>query len=419
MTQTPEVMQLADIRLSELEFWQRPLSERENAFALLRKLSAPVFFPEPVQSIAPVGPGYYALVRHADVLEASRRPADFRSTPIATRIEDMQPAFAEYFGSLINMDDPRHAQIRKIISRAFTPRMISRFQTQVQTVATEIVQDLTDRGPCDFVSHVASRLPLKVICDMMGIPEQERDTVFRLSNLIVGGDDPEFAPAGEQQWAGELLAAGQTLQELVAELSRHRRDHPADDLVTALCTANIDNEQLSIEELGSFFILLIVAGNETTRNAIAHGLILLSEHEDQRALLTADLENRISGAVEEIIRYSSPITWMRRTVDHDTELNGLPVKSGDKLVLYYWSANRDEAVFPDALSFDITRDPNPHIAFGGPGPHFCLGAHLARQEMITIFRQLLERFPQIRAAGPPDRLVASFVNGIKRLPCEF
>ncbi len=419
MTQTPEVMQLADVQLSDWEFWKRPLRERESAFALLRGLPAPAFFPEPVQGISPMGPGFYALVRHADVLEASRRPLDFRSTPIATTIEDMQPAFAEYFGSLINMDDPRHAKIRKIVSRAFSPKMISRFQEQVEKVAAEITDDLAERGPCDFVAHAASRLPLKVICDMMDIPEKERDTVFRLSNLIVGGADPEFAPAGEQQWAADLLAAGQTLQALVADLSQHRREHPGDDLVTALCTANIDNEQLTIEELGSFFILLIVAGNETTRNAIAHGLLLLTEHEDQRALLAADLGNRMAGAVEEIVRYSTPNTWMRRTVDHDTVLNGLPVKAGDKLVLYYWSANRDEAVFTDPQAFDITRSPNPHVAFGGPGPHFCLGAHLARQEMSVLFGHLLQRFPQIRAAAPPDRLVASFINGIKRLPCEF
>lgn len=419
MTQSQETMQLADVRLSDWEFWKRPLGEREDAFALLRGLPAPAFFPEPLQSIAPVGPGYYALVRHADVLEASRRPADYRSTPIATTIEDMQPAFAEYFGSLINMDDPRHAQIRKIISRAFSPRMISRFQDQVQTVAAQIADDLADRGPCDFVTHVASRLPLTVICDMMGVPEQDRETLFRLSNLVVGGADPEYAPAGEQQWAADLLAAGQTLQALVADLSRHRRDHPTDDLITALCAANIDNEQLTIEELGSFFILLVVAGNETTRNAIAHGLILLTEHEDQRALLAADPDTLIPGAVEEILRYSSPITWMRRTADHDTELNGHPVKAGDKLLLFYWSANRDEAVFPDSLDFDITRNPNPHVAFGGPGPHFCLGYHLARQEMTVMFRHLLHRLPGLRASGPPDRLIASFVNGIKRLPCEF
>jgi len=419
MTYAPETMQLADVQLSEWEFWQRPLSEREDAFALLRRLKAPAFFPEPVQHISPMGPGYYALVRHADVVEASRRPTDFRSTPISTTIEDMQPAFAEYFGSLINMDDPKHAKIRKIVSRAFTPKMISRFQDQVHAAAAEIADGLADRGPCDFVANAASRLPLTVICNMMGVPVQERESVFRLSNLIVGGADPEFAPAGHQQWAADLLGAGQALQDLVADLSRQRRDHPGDDLVTALCTANVDGEQLTIEELGSFFTLLIVAGNETTRNAIAHGLILLTEHEDQRALLAADPEARMAGAVEEIVRYSTPNVWMRRTVDHDTDLNGLPVKAGDKLVLYYWSANRDEAVFTDPLAFDITRSPNPHVGFGGPGPHFCLGAHLARQEMSILFRQLLQRFPQIRAAGPPDRLVASFVNGIKRLPCEF
>lgn len=421
MATTRDALLSTDIRLSELDFWSGPLAEREKAFALLRSLPKPAFFPEPEQPVVPMGPGYHALVRHADVVEVSRRPADFRSAPIATTIEDLGADFAEYFGgTMINIDDPRHAKIRRIVSQAYTPRTIQRINDNVVASAAKIVDDLIEQGPSDFVEHVAARLPLTTFCTMMGIPEQYRDTVYRLSDLVVSGADPEYAPNGPAAWAGEVLASAKTLQELAQDLSRHRLAHPADDIVTTLSHANIDGERLTSTELGSFFILLVVAELETTRNAIAHGLHLLTEHPDQRALLMADFEKLISGAVEEILRYATPITWMRRTVSRDgVELNGQVFREGEKVVLFYWSANRDETVFADPGTFDITRNPNPHVAFGGSGPHFCLGAHLARHEITVMFRELLSRLPQLRSTGAPDRLVASFVNGIKRLPCEF
>jgi cytochrome P450 len=205
----------------------------------------------------------------------------------------------------------------------------------------------------------------------------------------------------------------------VEDLGRHRREHPSDDLTSALVNANIDGESLTDQEFGSFFILLVVAGNETTRNAIAHGMNLFTTVPGQRELLLADFEARIAGAVEEIVRYASPVIWMRRTATRDTELNGTELKSGDKLLLYYWSGNRDETVFKDPDVFDITRDPNPHVAFGGPGPHFCLGAHLARREIGVMFRELFRRVPNIHATAPPDRLLSNFINGIKHLPYEI
>jgi methyl-branched lipid omega-hydroxylase len=411
---------LDGIDLSDWDFWARPLDERHAAFAALRRLPAPSFYEEQDIQVVPRGPGYYALVTHADVIEASRRPADFCSGQGAVNIPDMPPDMNEYFGSMISMDDPRHAHIRRIVSRAFSPRMIQRFEDQVQTVAARIVDEILADGPSDFVPQVAARLPLKIICDMMGIPESAYQTVFENSNIILAGADPELTPSDDYvEIAGQLLIAGQAIKDIVEDIGRFRRDNPTEDLTSALVNANIDGESLTDQELGSFFILLAVAGNETTRNAIAHGLHLFTVNPDQREILCADFERTIPGAVEEIVRYASPVIWMRRTATRDTEINGNEFRAGDKLVLYYWSANRDETVFDRPDVFDISRDPNPHVGFGGPGPHFCLGAHLARREITVMFRELFTRVPKIRTAGEPDRLLSNFINGIKHLPYDF
>jgi len=288
----------------------------------------------------------------------------------------------------------------------------------VRTAATAIVDDLLATGPCDFVSHVAARLPLKVICDMMGIPDDQYEMVLTRTNMILSGFDPEFISEDPDQVVVQLLGAGQELAELVTSLAAARAQTPGDDVVSALVTANIDGEQLTGAELASFFILLVVAGNETTRTALSHALLLLTAFPGQRALLLADLDGRIGGAVEEIVRYASPVLFMRRTLTRDYTMNGQDYREGDKAVLFYCSANRDETVFTDPERFDITRTPNPHVGFGAPGPHFCLGAHLARHEIRVMLRELLTRVPDI-TAGEPDRLLSSFINGIKRLPCEF
>ncbi|MGH3390499.1 MAG: cytochrome P450 [Actinomadura sp.] len=414
------MLNVEDINLTDWDFWARPIPERNTAFRALRERPGLAFFEEPDIVVVPQGPGYYALVRHADVIEASRRPEDFCSGQGATSIPDMPADMNEYFGSMISMDDPRHAHIRRVVSRAFSPRMIQRFEDQVEEVAAQIVAQATSgRGTGDFVVDVAARLPLKIICDMMGIPESEYQTVFDKSNIILAGNDPELVPSGDyEQVVLSYLTAGQTLKELVEDLGRFRQRNPTDDLTSALVNANIDGESLTDQELGSFFILLVVAGNETTRNAIAHGLELFTRHPDQRALLTADFGARIPTAVEEIVRYTSPVIWMRRTATRDTTLNEHEIKAGDKLILYYGSANRDETVFADPDRFDITRSPNPHVGFGGPGPHFCLGAHLARREITVMFRELFRTAPDIRA-GEPDRLLSNFINGIKHLPYEL
>jgi cytochrome P450 len=406
------------IDLSATEFWSLPLPERAAAFARLRALPRPPFFAEPETPFAEKGPGYYALVRHADVVEASRNPAVFCSAKGATSIPDTPVEFNEYFGSMINMDDPRHARLRRIVSRAFSPRMVAKFEDDVRRAAAAIVDDLLATGPCDFVANVAARLPLKIICDMMGIPDHQYEMVLANTNIILSGNDPEFLSEDLDEAVTQLLTAGQALADLVTGLAAVRAEAPREDLVSALVTANIDGELLTGAELASFFILLVVAGNETTRTALSHGLMLLTQFPEQRALLLADLDGRIGGAVEEIVRHASPVLFMRRTLTRDYTMNGQDYREGDKVALFYYSANRDEAVFADPERFDITRSPNPHVGFGAAGPHYCLGAHLARRELSVMLRELLTRVPDI-TAGQPDRLLSSFINGIKRLPCHF
>jgi methyl-branched lipid omega-hydroxylase len=406
------------IDLSANEFWGLPLAERAAAFARLRAEPHPRFFTEPEVPFAEQGPGYYALVRHADVAEASKHADVFSSAAGATSIPDLPVEFNEYFGSMINMDDPRHARLRRIVSRAFSPRLIAKFEGDVRRVAAAIVDDLLATGPCDFVPNVATRLPLKIICDMMGIPDDQYDMVLANTNIILSGADPEFISEDADQAVLQLLGAGQALADLLTGLAAARAEAPGEDLVSALITANIDGEQLTTAELASFFILLVVAGNETTRNALSHALMLFTEFPEQRALLLADLENRLPGAVEEVVRYSSPVIFMRRTLTRDYTMNGQDYRKGDKTVLFYYAANRDETVFADPERFDITRWPNPHVGFGGAGPHLCLGAHLARRELTVMLRELFTRVPDI-TAGQPDRLLSSFINGIKHLPCEF
>ena len=408
-----------DLDLSQNTFWEQPPAQRHAAYARLRAMQPPPFFESPESPFGTPERGYYALVRHADVAEASRNPELFSSAAGATNIVDLPAEFNEYFGSMINMDDPRHARLRRIVSRAFTQKMIRKFEEDVQRTAADIVDELLLTGPCDFVQHVSARLPLKIICEMMGIGDEHYAMVLKNTNIILSGADPEFVSQDLNEAITQILTAGQELAELVTGLAERRQAEPADDLVSALATANIDGEQLTPAELASFFILLVVAGNETTRTAISHSLSLLTDHPDQRALLLADLEGRIGAAVEEIVRYVSPVIWMRRTLTRDAVLNGNIFREGDRAVLFYQAANRDESVFTDPDRFDITRSPNPHVGFGSAGPHFCLGAHLARREITAMLRQLLTQVPDIRAAGEPDRLLSSFINGIKHLPCEF
>jgi methyl-branched lipid omega-hydroxylase len=403
--------------LSDIEFWTLPISERAAAFAALREREPVPFFPEPDLGL-PRGPGFWALTRLEDVREASRNAAVFTSGKGATNVVDQPPEFREFYGSMINMDDPRHARMRRIVSRGFTPRRLADLTDEVQRTARAIVDDVIDQGECDAVTAISARLPLKIVCDMMGVPESQHGFVFDRSNVILGPNDPEYvADAGN--FVTALLQAGHDLAELMRELGRHRVEHPTDDVTSALVNTEVDGERLTPDELASFFILLVVAGNETTRNAISWGLHLLTEHPEQRAVWLADLDGVTPTAVEEIVRWASPVIYMRRTLAVDAVLGGQQMREGDKVALFYWAANRDPAHFRDPDAFDVRRSPNPHVGFGGAGPHFCLGAHLARREMTVMFRELLTRVPDIAATAPPQRLKSMFINGIKRLPVAF
>lgn len=407
-----------DIDLSDVGFWARPWAERDAAFAVLRRERPVAFFAEPEVPPFPRGPGYHAVTRHGDVLTASRMPDVFSSAHGAVSILDMPAEMNEFFGSMISMDDPRHARLRRIVSGTFTPRMLNQVLDDVALVASEVVAGVRGGGVVDFVAEVASPFPLIVICNMMGIPASERQTVLEQSNIILSGGDPEFIPEGTDPVAA-FLGAGTQLAGLMNELREERLARPTDDLTSALVNTEVDGEQLTAEELASFFILLSVAGHETTRNGLSHGVNLLGRNPDQRAVWQADVDGVTGTAVEEIVRVASPVIWMRRTVTRDVELSGTALHEGDKVLLFYGSANRDEAVFDDPDRFDVRRDPNPHVGFGGPGPHFCLGAHLARREIALLFQELFRQIPDFALAGEPEQLRSSFINGIKHLPVDL
>jgi cytochrome P450 len=411
-------MKLEDIDLSDMDFWARPWAERDAAFATLRSENPIAYFREPIVEPFPEGPGYHAITKMADVLAISRMPEVFCSGQGAVSILDMPADMNEFYGSLISMDDPRHARLRKIVSGTFTPRMLNSVLEDVERTARSVVDSIVHKGEIDFVADVSMRFPLLVILDMMGIPHSEYDIVLAQSNIILSGGDPEFIPAGIDPITA-FLDAGATLAGLLNELAALRRVDPTDDLLSALVNTEVDGEQLSGDELASFFILLSVAGHETTRTALSHGLTHLSQNPDQKQLLLADIDGVMPTAVEEIVRYASPVVWMRRTLTRDHELSGHQFHEGDKVIMFYGSANRDEDVFTDPDRFDVLRDPNPHVGFGGPGPHFCLGAHLARREIALMLRELLTRIPDIELAGPPEQLRSSFINGVKRLPVRF
>ena len=415
-----QVLAADEIDLADRDFWARPPEEREGAFLTLRR-ERPVFFSQeqavPEGMPLEQGPGFWSVVKHEDVVHVSGNPKLFCSGQ-GSNIGDLPPAFLEFFGSMINMDDPRHSRLRKIVSRGFTPRMVARAEQSVTRVAAQIIGAVREKGRCDFVEDLASRLPLAIICDMMGIPESQQDFVIEKSNIILGAGDPEYM-SDPQDFIPQLLGAGAELAQLAQELGQARREDPKEDLVSALVNTELDGEKLDDSEIGSFFVLLAVAGNETTRNAISHGLMALSDYPDQRKLWQEDFENIAPTAVEEIIRWATPVIHFRRTATEDTEIRGQKIRKGEKVVMWYNSANRDDEVFEDPYRFDVRRTPNAHVGFGAAGPHFCLGAHLARREINLMFRELFTQLPEIRVSGEPHRLHSFFIHGIKHLECSF
>jgi cytochrome P450 len=400
-------------------FWRQPLSDRMARFAELREIAPflPATFVNPMLGFEL---SFFVTTRYAEVIEISRRPQDFCSGQGAVAIPDMPADAMEFFGSFISMDDPRHARQRGIVARSFTPKQLQTVLDSVETICAEVVDEMCEQAEVDLVDVLSKPFPLLVICDMMGIPRSEFATVLDATNVILGAGDPDVLAGRDPMTA--MFGAGMQLTALVNELAERRRAEPADDLISALVNAEGDEETLAQHEVAPFFILLAVAGNDTTRTAISHGMHLLSQNPDQRRRWQADLESVTPTAVEEIVRAASPVTFMRRTATRNVSLSGHEFAEGDKVVLLYGAANRDPRVFDDPESFDVLRDPNPHVGFGGPGPHFCLGAHLARRELAVAFRQLLTRLPDIEVTDAPtplENMGIPLVGGIKRLPVRF
>jgi cytochrome P450 len=410
---------LSDIDLSDPEFWVRDRAFREGAFKTLRDEAPFAFFKERVIENAPFppGPGYHAVTRHDDIWHISRNPQLFCSGK-GSNIGDLPQEMNEFFGSMINMDDPKHFRLRNIVSRGFTPKEVARIETQVRDRAERLVTALIERfpsGECDFVEEVAAPLPLSIICDMMGIPEEDHKKIFHWTNVILGVGDPEFVGSYE-----ELMTVALEMFTYAQSLGEDRVKSPQEDVTSAMMNAIVDGERLTAQEFGSFFILLVVAGNETTRNAISHGMKLLTDHPEQRKIWFDDFEANTKTAVEEIVRYATPVIHFRRTVTEDTEISGQPLKAGDKVVMWYCSGNRDERMFADPFTFDVRRPPAPaQIGFGAGGPHFCLGANLARREISVMFDEIRRRLPNMRITGEPAMLQSAFINGIKRMPCSW
>jgi cytochrome P450 len=410
---------LEEINLSDPAFWRAGEEYREAAFRTLRHEDPIRFFPEPIplDPAIPQGPGYWALTRYDDVWHASRNPELFCSGK-GSNIGDLPEFMLETLGSMINMDDPKHFRLRSIVSKGFTPKEVAKVEQYVKAKAAAAVDRLIEEFPdghCDLVKEVAAPVPLQIICEMMGIPAADEAQIFAWTNTILGVGDPEYVTSLD-----DLMAALIGMSQYATELGQSRLDRPTDDITSVLMHAVVDGERLTTQEFASFFILLVVAGNETTRTAISHGVKLLTDHPDQRAIWFGDWEAVTRTAVEEIVRYSTPVIHFRRTATEDTELSGVKIAAGQKVVLWYNSANRDETKWADPWAFDVRRELQPQqVGFGAGGPHFCLGANLARREIAVMFDEIRRRIPDLAAVGEPDYLQSSFIHGIKRLPCAW
>ncbi|MER6817319.1 cytochrome P450 [Spirillospora sp. NPDC000708] len=357
-------------------------------------------------------PPFWAVTRHADVVHVSRHPEIFSSYErLALFDEPPEEHLALQRLMMLNQDPPEHTRKRGIVNRGFTPRAIGALADHIREICRGLVEETVARGEeADFVRDLAAPLPLYVICELLGAPPEDREKIFTWSNTLIGGDDPEFqrTPEEGQEAATQLYAYANVL-------AADRRENPRDDIVTRLLQPDADGQVLDGDEFELFVMLLSVAGNETTRNAATGGMLALLEHPEQWARLRAD-RSLVRTAADEIVRWVTPVNLFRRTAVRDTELGGRKISAGDKVVVFYSSANRDGAVFADPYAFDVGRDPNPHLGFGGGGPHFCLGSHLARLELSVLFETLLDTVPNIELGGNVRRLRSSFINGIKEMP---
>ncbi len=409
----PPDVPLGDIDLGSLAFWEWDDDRRDGAFATLRRESPITFFGVPEFVGFPSGAGHWALTTYDDVRHASRHPEIFSSSPTSTSLSDVPAEISEFFGSMITLDDPRHLRLRGIVNRAFTPKVVARIEDSVRERARRLVAQMLERHPegeAEFVAEVAGQLPLQIICDLMGIPEEDEAEIFHWTTVLLGAGDDEVS--GDYD---EILKVSTNLANYGMDLAEQRRAKPAEDLTTNLVQAEVDGERLSSAEIASFFILLSAAGNETTRNAISHGMVALTRYPEQRDIWWNDFDAVAPTAVEEIVRWGSPLIFMRRNLTEDIEMRGIQMRAGDKISMWYASANRDEQRFADPYRFDVTRDPNPQIGYGAGGAHFCLGANLARREVRVLFDELYRQAPDIVAIDEPAILRSAFIHGIKRL----
>jgi len=362
----------------------------------------------------PDGPGFWALTRHADVRLANRDNVTFSSNRGGYLMEDPPPEhLAMLRTQMIGMDPPRHTRYRLLVNKGFTPRQVDRREGHIRELARGIVEDIAGRSEVDFVSAVAAELPLLVICELVGVPTEDRSKVYDWSNRLIGFDDPDFRTSAQ-----DGMEAAAEMYEYAHDLGAARRDDPREDIVSALVHAEIDGERLSEPEFDLFFLLLMVAGNETTRNAISHGMKALVENPDQMRRLSQDLSLARS-ATEEILRWATPVMYFRRTATTDATIAGTGIRKGDKITMWYSSANRDESMFDDPHRFDICRSPNDHIAFGGGGAHYCLGANLARLEIRVMLEEIFSRLADFEFTERPTQLRSNFINGIKSMPVRF
>lgn len=404
--------------LSSRAFWTQDAVHRERTFAELRR-DRPVSWHRPVDDAlltVPDDPGFWAVTRHADIVTVSRNNDVFVSGQ-GVLFESVPPDMLEASQSFLAMDPPRHNKIRKLVSAAFTPRQVGRIEHQINTNAKAIVRELAEAGSgADFVEHCAKQLPIRTLSDMVGIPESERNNVAHAADALVSWADPVFLDGRHPL---EVLMHGQAyLRQIANELAADRRKSPGDDLLTSLVQAEIDGERLSDNDIAAFFVLLAVAGNDTTRQTTSHAMKALTDRPDQRAYLIEDFDNRVGVAVEEFVRWASPVMTFRRTAIAEYELGGQQIRPGDKVVMFYSSGNWDTEVFDRPDQLDLSRDPNPHLGFGGGGVHFCLGAHVARAQLRAIFGELLHQLPSLKVEDPAF-VPGNFVHAVRTMSCTF
>jgi cytochrome P450 len=406
---------VAAIDLTDLDRWVE--GPPHDWFALLRR-EAPVFWQDERE-----GRGFWSLTRYDDVLAASRDHAAFSSALGGTSLMDLTPEQVEARMSMLDSDPPKHTRLRHIVDKAFTRRAVDAYEPRIRELFRELLDEAFAEPELDFVDAVAVELPMRILCELMGVPLADRRYLVELGNRMLGNTDPDHAgefTAGEADLSryAHLPFSSPAAPEMFAyanRLAAERRREPRDDLTTRLIEAEIDGDRLSEHEFDLFFLLLVTAGNETTRHAMSNGLLTLLEHPAERARLLAE-PSLIPTAVEEILRFTPSLLHFRRTAARDVELRGETIRAGDKVALWYVSGNRDEEQFPDADRFDVAREPNRHLAFGLGSPHFCLGAHLARLELRVWLEELLPTLGRIELAGEPKRLRSNFFHGVKSVP---